>query len=222
MHEFAHTVLRMGVEGQPWGRDFRNRLDAAFEEAQSAGLWEVTYARENSNEYWAEGVQSWFGLNDPPGPIHNNINTRSELNAYDPTLSGLIQEVFGDTNVTSSCHLTKDINLFRIQGRVVGPDDQPLEGIGLWAWQGQRENSESGRTGSIGSFVLWVPDGSFTLDIYADFDAGCTFVGWLGPGGFTVSREEAVRVEVNGADVKGIVIKLPKQLDQLPFIEHCS
>ena len=222
VHEFAHTVLRMGVEGQPWGRDFRNRLDAAFEEAQSAGLWEVTYAGENSNEYWAEGVQSWFGLNDPPGPIHNNINTRSELNAYDPTLSGLIQEVFGDTTVTSSCHLTKDINLFRIQGRVVGPDDQPLEGIGLWAWQGQRENSESGRTGSIGAFVLWVPDGSFTLDIYADFDAGCTFVGWLDPGGFTVSREEAVRVEVNGADVKGIVIKLPKQLDQLPFIEHCS
>ena len=222
VHEFAHAVLNLGVERQAGGQRFLSHLLSAYEDALTAGLWGQTYAATNHDEYWAEGVQSWFGLNDPPGPIHNNINTRSELDAYDPTLSGLVQEVFGDTTVTSSCHLTEDINLFRIQGRVVGPDDQPLEGIDLWAWQGQRENSGSGRTDSNGAFVLWVPDGSFTLDIYADFDAGCTFVGWLGPGGFTASREEAVRVEVNGADVKGIVIKLPKQLDQLPFIEHCS
>ena len=222
VHEFAHTVLNMGVEHQSGGQDFRNRLDAAYEEAQSAGLWKGTYAGENPEEYWAEGVQSWFGLNDPPGLLHNNINTRSELDTYDPTLSGLIREVFGDTSVVSSCHLTKDVNLFRIQGRAVGPDDQPLEGIGLWAWQGESKNSRSGTTGSDGTFTLLVPDGSFTLDIYADFDAGCTFVGWLGPGGFTASREDAVRVEVNGTDAIGIVIKLPKHLDELPFIEHCS
>jgi len=222
VHEFAHTILRMGVELQSGGRDFRNRLNAAHKEALSAGLWESTYAATNPDEYWAEGVQSWFGLNDPPGPIHNDINTRSELEGYDPTLSGLIQEVFGDTAVTSSCHLTKDINLFNIRGRVVGPDDQPLDGIGLWAWQGARDNSGSGRTGPDGTFVLRVPDGSFTLDVYADFDAGCTFVGWLGPGGFTTLREHAVHVEVNDTDVDGIVIKLPKEVDHLPFIEHCS
>ena len=144
----------MGVEHQSGGRDFRNRLDAAYEEAQSAGLWKGTYAGENPEEYWAEGVQSWFGLNDPPGLLHNNINTRSELDTYDPTLSGLIREVFGDTTVVSSCHLTKDVNLFRIQGRAVGPDDQPLEGIGLWAWQGESKNSRSGTTGSDGTFTL--------------------------------------------------------------------
>lgn len=130
--------------------------------------------------------------------------------------------MFGDTAVTSSCHLTKDINLLRILGRVLGPDGHPLEGIGLWAWQGSRENSGSGRTSSDGTFALRVPEGSFTLDVYADFDAGCTFVGWLGPGGFTASREEAVRIDVYDADVDGIVINLPRQLDQLPFIEHCS
>ena len=222
VHEMAHTVLSQGVSKQPGGMEFMRRLREAYRTALDGGLWKGTYAATNVDEYWAEGVQSWFGLNDPPGPIHNNVNTRSELDDYDPTLSGLIQEVFGDTTVTSSCHVTNDINLFRIQGQVVGPDDQPLEGIGLWAWQGKRENSGSGKTGSSGNFVLFVRDGSFTLDIYTDFDAGCTFVGWLGPGGFTTSREEAVRVEVNGADVNGIVIKLPRQLDQLPFIEHCS
>ncbi len=222
VHEFAHAILTWGVYRQREGEDFRNRLNAAYEEALSAGLWEDTYAGENPDEYWAEGVQSWFGLNDPPGPIHNNVNTRSELEVYDPTLSELIQEVFGATAVTSSCHSVKDINLFRIQGRVIGPDDQPLEGIGLWAWHGKSENSASGTTGPDGTFVLWAPAGSFTLDIYADFDAGCTFVGWLGPNGFTGSHEEAIVVDVNDADVKGIVIRLPRRLDELPFIEHCS
>ena len=222
VHEFAHTVLNHGIERQSGGRDFRNRLDKAYEEARNAGLWEGTYAGENSDEYWAEGVQSWFGLNDPPGPIHNDIDTRSKLDSYDPTLSGLVREVLGDTIITSSCHSTKQANPFRIQGRVVGPDDLPLEGIGLWAWQGEPQNSRSGRTGPDGTFDLFVPDGSFTLDIYADFDAGCTFVGWFGPGGFTTSREDAIRVEVNGADVSGVEIKLPKQLDGLSFIEQCS
>ena len=222
VHEVAHTVLNYGVGSQTGGTSFIHCVDDAYAVAMETGLWEGTYASTNKGEYWAEGVQSWFGLNGPPGSLQNNINTRGELDDYDPTLSRLIEEVFGDANVTSSCHMTEDINRFRIKGRVIGPDDQPLEGIGLSAWQGQAENSGSGRTGSNGTFVLWVPAGSFTLDVYADFDAGCTFVDWLGPGGFTASLEEAIRVEVNGADVKGIVIKLPRQLDQLPFIEHCS
>ena len=58
----------------------------------------------NPDEYWAEGVQSWFGLNDPPGPIHNYINTRTDLENYDPTLAGLIHEVFGDATISASCH----------------------------------------------------------------------------------------------------------------------
>ena len=104
VHEFAHTMLIMGVEQRQGGRKFRERLELAFRHALDAGLWEGTYAGENPDEYWAEGVQSWFGLNDPPGPIHNYVNTREELEAYDPELGNLIQEVFGNANVTASCH----------------------------------------------------------------------------------------------------------------------
>ena len=472
VHEFAHTILQMGVEMQPGGTAFRARLEAAYENAINAGLWSETYAATNADEYWAEAVQSWFGLNDrswPANGIHNQIDTRHELEAYDPMIASLIEEVFGETTISSTCHPVatsvdvheeptieflgdvspveqaeirawfadlrnffddyaagksapdpllvasydqetlrrrfKEIEgyehagticgvrsvslyislepgcgrpavfaheyfhnlqgatapghllpdygegystqgpwwltegaavysslvytaasgienyhverdrmirkawvstrnlvdlelfetffdeepfgsyevgflaaewlaqhsgyasilryyellpqhdawhaafenafgmsvgkfyesfeeyrgnvaptgkLFRIQGQVVGPDDQPLEGIGLWAWQGDVENSGAGTTRSDGTFILVVPDGSFTLDVYSDFGAGCTFVGWLGPGGFTTSRESAIRVQVGGTDVNGIMIKLPKQLDQLPFIEHCS
>ena len=69
-----------------------------------AGLWAGTYAATNADEYWAEGVQSWFDLNDPPGLVHNEINKRAELEEYDPALASLIQEAFGDSVVSSSCH----------------------------------------------------------------------------------------------------------------------
>ena len=473
VHEFAHTILNMGVERLPGGGEFRSRLEAAYRKALDAGLWEQTYAAENPEEYWAEGVQSWFGLNDwaiPTNGIHNQIDTRHELEAYDPGIAELIEEVFGETTVSSTCHTIaasvdvhqeptieflgdvpaakqaeiralfadlrnffddfaagksmpepllvvsyeqeallkrfKEIEgyehpggicgvrsaslyvslepvcgrpavfaheyfhnlqgatapahllpyygegystqgpwwltegaavyssllytdaigiesyhverdrmirkawestrrlaklelheyffdeypfgsyevgflavewlaqrssdasilryyellpqhdtwqaafedafgmpvddfyasfevyrgnvaptigeFFRIQGQVVGPDDQPLEGIGLWAWQGDVKNSAVGTTRSDGSFILVAPDGSFTLHIYADFGAGCTLVGYLGPGGFTASHEDATRIQTSGDDESDIKIKLPMQLDQLPFIGHCS
>ena len=221
VHEFAHTVLQMGIERQQGGREFRNRLEAAYREALDAGLWKETYAGENPDEYWAEGVQSWFGLNDPPGPIHNDVNTRAELEDYDPVLASLIHEVFGDVIITVSCHLTGDVeNEFRIQGVLVGPDSQPLEDIGIWAWQGERADSGFGRTNSRGSFVIRVPNGQFTLDIYTG--PGCSFVGWYDGTSVTAERSEAVLVTVDDASVGGINIKLPAHPDDLPYIEWCS
>ena len=217
VHEFAHTVLQMGVEQQPKGTAFRTRLQTAYEDALEAGLWTGTYASENADEYWAEGVQSWFGLNDPAGYIHNEIDTRNELKEYDPVLTGLIEEVFGDTDVLSSCHRSA-----RIQGVVVGPDGEPLEGIGLWAWQGTGGKNGYARTGLSGVFDIRVPDGSFTLDVYAAPDSDCSFVGWYGPGGFTKVRRHATQVKVTGTDVTGVKIILPDEPEKLPRIEWCS
>ena len=223
VHEFAHAVLNMGVERQSEGDEFRSRLEAAYENALAAGLWENTYAGENPDEYWAEGVQSWFGLNDPPGPIHNEINTRAELEAYDPVLAGLIRETFGDVTVSASCHETIDIKRkLRIQGVVVGPDGEPLEGIGMWAWQGETYNSGYGETGADGVFDIRVPDGSFTLDVYA-ISGECSFLGWYdGSGSITTSRSLAVKIIVDGANIEGIEIRLPERPDQLTPIEWCS
>lgn len=104
VHEFAHGILNLGVELLPGGSEFRQRLETAYRDALDAGLWADTYAATNPDEYWAEGVQSWFDLNDPPGWVHNEIDTRQELEAYDPALATLIQEVFGLATIQSSCH----------------------------------------------------------------------------------------------------------------------
>ena len=466
VHEFAHTILNMGVERQPGGREFRRRLEEAYRKALDAGLWGQTYAGENPEEYWAEGVQSWFGLNDrswPANGVHNQIDTRHELEAYDPRIADLIEEVFGDTSVSSTCHtiaasvdadeeatieflgdvspakraevraLVADLRNFfddyaagksapeplfvvsydqemlrgrfkeiegyehagpicgvrsvslyvslepvcgrpavfaheyfhylqgatapghllpnygkgystqgpwwltegaavynslsytvargiesyhverdrmirkaaqstssladlelaedffndsgayevgflavellvqlssedallhyyelllqqdtwqaafenafgvavsefyesfeehrsrilptrhRIAGVVLGPAGGPLEGIGIWAWQGEADKSGFGRTGPGGDFDISVPDGSFTLDVYAG--PGCSFVGWYDGNGITASYDEAVWVTVDGESVGGIEIRLPAHPDDLPRIAWCD
>jgi hypothetical protein len=75
---------------------FSSRLQQAYSAAMAAGRWANTYAATSKEEYWAEGVQSWFNVNlesDPPNGIHNSVNTRAELKAYDPALHQLISEV---------------------------------------------------------------------------------------------------------------------------------
>ncbi len=224
VHEAAHAVLNMGIEQQAGGAAFRQRLERAYQNALDDGLWHSTYAAENPDEYWAEGIQSWFDVNDPPGPIHNEINTRRELREYDPALAALVEEALGDVSVSTSCHGpgTHPQAGKKILGRMIGPDGDGVGGVLLWAWSGQVSTSGSTVTQADGSFAIAVPDGSFTLDIHADPFEGCTFVGRYGPDGFTTVRESATLVVVDGADISRIEIVLPQELDDLPFIEWCA
>lgn len=98
IHEFAHTLHRNALNMIDPG--FDDRLGMTYDAAINKGLWEGTFASTDRDEYWAEGVQSWFHANaneksDPA--LHNNIDTRVELKAYDPALARLLTEVFGDS-----------------------------------------------------------------------------------------------------------------------------
>jgi len=101
VHEFAHTVHEIGLAETD--KTFGGRLKQAYDSAMKKGLWQNTYAGKNLNEYWAEGVQAWYNAAnyaDPPNGVHNHINRRDVLKAYDPALAALIEEVFGD----AECH----------------------------------------------------------------------------------------------------------------------
>jgi hypothetical protein len=93
VHEFAHAIHQMALESLSPGTD--QRLREAYRGAMAEGLWKDKYAATNANEYWAEGVQSWFGTNRPPDHDHNFVDTRAELREYDPALAAVIEEVFG-------------------------------------------------------------------------------------------------------------------------------
>lgn len=94
IHEFAHVIHGHAMPRVDAG--FVGRLEAAYADAMVRGLWEGTYAAVNVEEYWAEAVQGWFDNNRANDALHNDVNTRSKLKAYDPAVAGLCAEVFGD------------------------------------------------------------------------------------------------------------------------------
>ena len=96
VHEFAHAIHLMAVNDLD--PTFDQRLEKTYESAMARGLWNDKYAAQNSREYFAEGVQSWFGTNREDDHDHNHVNTRKELVEYDPALTRLIAEVFGEND----------------------------------------------------------------------------------------------------------------------------
>ncbi len=104
VHELAHGMVNLGVVYAD--TTFQSRLDDAFAKATAAGKWKNTYGGTNVEEYFAEGVQSYFDTNIeavPANGIHNEVNTRAELLGYDPALHALIAEVFGPEVWTPTC-----------------------------------------------------------------------------------------------------------------------
>jgi hypothetical protein len=92
VHEFAHAMHHMGLNRID--DSFDNELEKIYAAAVKEGLWKGKYAGTNAAEYWAEGVQSYFGNNREDDHDHNHVNTRKELKQYDPRLGALCEKVF--------------------------------------------------------------------------------------------------------------------------------
>ncbi|NGO40330.1 hypothetical protein G4L39_13120 [Limisphaera ngatamarikiensis] len=93
IHEFAHALHHVALRGLEPG--FQEALEELHRRALAEGRWSGTYAASNPEEYWAEGVQSWFDCNRENDASHNHVNTREELELYDPGLARLCARVFG-------------------------------------------------------------------------------------------------------------------------------
>ena len=106
VHEFAHTIRTMGLAFVDPATNAR--IDAAHRAAMAAGRWWNTYAATNSDEYFAEIVQSYFDTNieGPAGGdgVHNRIDTRVELAGYDPVGFALVDELFADATALRLCN----------------------------------------------------------------------------------------------------------------------
>jgi hypothetical protein len=105
VHEFAHTISTYGVYRAD--RTFEQRLEDSYTQASDQGILARTYRLENLQEYWAEGVQDWYDTNassNPPNGVHNQVDTRAELRDFDPTLYGLVEEIFPAALQWEDCH----------------------------------------------------------------------------------------------------------------------
>ncbi|MEX2334616.1 MAG: hypothetical protein WD600_10185 [Pseudohongiella sp.] len=103
IHEFAHSMDLTGLRLAD--NSWEQRLTDTYQAAMNANLWQNTYAATNKEEYFAEGVQSWFDVNlqaIPSDGIHNQVNTRAELEDYDKGLYDLVASVM-PANWSPSC-----------------------------------------------------------------------------------------------------------------------
>ncbi len=108
MRDFAITIRRfaMDIVDKPTSV----AIEQAYAVAIAEGKWKNTLAEINSEQYWAEGVQSYFDANlednaedREPLSSHNHVNTRDELRSYDRALYEIALSVFGDTEWRPSC-----------------------------------------------------------------------------------------------------------------------
>lgn len=104
VHEFAHTISLIGM-GDEFD-DLLKEFSRIYGSAIKQGLWKNTYAGSNIQEYWAEGVQSYFNANAQSffgDGVHNYVNTREELAEYDPALFAFIAKIFNNFEWTPIC-----------------------------------------------------------------------------------------------------------------------
>ena len=114
VHEFAHAIHQLGIV--PVYPEIDVELKTALDAALAEGKWVDTYAGSNIYEYWAEGVQSWFNVNKERNPVdgvHNAVNTREELQSYDPALYAIIAKYFPATEQSVSAH--KKVNNLTVE-----------------------------------------------------------------------------------------------------------
>ena len=107
IHEFAHALHAMAINDLD--PTFQSRLDRCFKLAIEEKIWEGTYAASNPAEYFAEGVQSWYECNRANDREHGSIDTREEVQKYDPRLANLIIEKFGEDS-WKYIHISKRIS----------------------------------------------------------------------------------------------------------------
>ena len=170
VHEAAHVAL-----------DGAHASSAGWRAAQAAdGVFISEYAQDHPDrEDVAESFLPWLAVRYQPERL-----TAAEriviLRTIPNRLIYFDEQGFDMSPYTPSEVQEAPSEIVVIQGQVVGPNNQPLEGIGLWAraWDG---SGGSATTGEDGAFAIVVPDGSFRLDVYAAGE-GCTFVGWYGRG----------------------------------------
>ncbi len=154
VHEFAHAIdfaIRSGISSG----GFSQSLASAYRSGAESGPWDGTHAGRNTAEYWATGVQSWFGL---VGPFYPHKNNRLDLIQYAPDLARLVDETLGDFELNATCQRADS----RIQGATlrqlvsgstVDADGKAIQDYEVHLWQTS--------TGEIAARAAAWPDGSF-------------------------------------------------------------
>lgn len=97
VRQFGHVLLRVAL--RRLDPELDGELAAAHRAARRLGLWLNTGGGGAVDEYFAQGLETYFGAGGT-GPIggdgvHNHINTRAALRTYDRPLFRLLERLYG-------------------------------------------------------------------------------------------------------------------------------
>lgn len=93
VHEFAHSIKA----NLP--KEVSDQIDAAYKHALENRLYpQATYIMRDSQEYWAEATQIWFGATVRT-KVTGGINRRDKLLEHDPVMSALLLSVYGEPSL---------------------------------------------------------------------------------------------------------------------------
>jgi len=99
IHEFAHSLMLLGFTQVD--SSFDSELTTLYNAAKNVGSWGTShYAMTNYEEYFAEGVQSYFDANQADSGAPTSLQ---QLKEVDPNLHSFLGRFFGNSPWSRTC-----------------------------------------------------------------------------------------------------------------------
>jgi hypothetical protein len=167
VHEFAHAIdfaIRSGINSGGFSRS----LASAYRSGAASGPWQGTHAGRNTAEYWATGVQSWFGL---VGWIYPYKSNRLDLAHYAPDLAHLVAETLGEFELHTTCQRADSRSQGATQRRLFSGSTVDANGNTVPDYQVNLAVAATGEVAAQagsrpdGTFHVYAPPGEYALEI---------------------------------------------------------
>ena len=100
VHEFAHALHLIGINYMK-DTSLADEFRSIYAQTKEEGLWPNTYAISNYEEYFATLSTVWFnvmeeGFNGTWDGTRGPVNTRAELQVYDPRAYAYFQKIYSE------------------------------------------------------------------------------------------------------------------------------
>lgn len=187
----AGIGIRAHARGQRTSRTVATRQDGSFAVPVGIGRYVLEVHVEGPNGRQHAG---WYGGADGFTPLKGEAEI-VEMGEFE--IAGIAIEL-------------PDLQWYRVEGVVLGPDGQGLAGIGLDAFPRSEYAAPGAETDEHGAFSMVVLGGSFDLFLYGGTPEGRQLIGWYGrDSGFSPLVEDIRTIDMQGQAVTGITITFP-------------
>ena len=184
------------------------RLRAAPTEGQRSA-WDTTDDEGVFSLAVSEGSYT-IEVHVPAAETTNHAGWYAEGAGFTPRRDEATQLQVASEDLPGVAVRIPDLTWYRVDGVVLGPDGEGLEGIGVDAFPRSEYAAPGDTTDANGAFSMLVLGGSLELYLYGQTPQGREWLGTYGRGsGYRPLFEDAKAIHVDGQDITGITIRFP-------------